>query len=227
MNIMRINIKTTPNNSPVSMDYQYLITGALHKWLGENEYHDNLSLYSFSGLSGGKMLNGKLDFTEGASFFISSWNTDLLKELISGMNKDPYMFSGMEIEQVWIAENPDLSNKDYFYLASPVYIQRIEENGNKKFFYYNDKESSALMVETLKTKMKDAGLPEDDSLSIAFDQSFNKKKIKMVTYMHRDKPFHMKVNWCPVIIKGRPETKIFAWNVGIGNSTGIGLGALK
>jgi hypothetical protein len=36
----------------------------------------------------------------------------------------------------------------------------------------------------------------------------------------------MRVNKCPVIIKGRPETKSFAWNVGIGNSTGIGLGAI-
>jgi CRISPR-associated endoribonuclease Cas6 len=36
-----------------------------------------------------------------------------------------------------------------------------------------------------------------------------------------------KANWCPVIIKGRPETKLFAWNVGLGNSTGIGFGAIK
>jgi CRISPR/Cas system endoribonuclease Cas6 (RAMP superfamily) len=35
------------------------------------------------------------------------------------------------------------------------------------------------------------------------------------------------VNWCPIIIKGKPETKLFAWNVGLGNSTGIGFGAIK
>jgi CRISPR/Cas system endoribonuclease Cas6 (RAMP superfamily) len=29
-----------------------------------------------------------------------------------------------------------------------------------------------------------------------------------------------------VIIEGKPETKLFAWDVGIGNSTGIGFGAI-
>ena len=36
-----------------------------------------------------------------------------------------------------------------------------------------------------------------------------------------------KASWCPVIVEGKPETKAFAWNVGLGNSTGIGLGAIK
>jgi CRISPR/Cas system endoribonuclease Cas6 (RAMP superfamily) len=30
-----------------------------------------------------------------------------------------------------------------------------------------------------------------------------------------------------VIIKGTPEQLAFAWNVGLGNSTGIGFGALN
>lgn len=36
-----------------------------------------------------------------------------------------------------------------------------------------------------------------------------------------------KASWCPIRIIGNAETKLFAWNAGIGNSTGIGFGAIK
>ena len=32
---------------------------------------------------------------------------------------------------------------------------------------------------------------------------------------------------CPLIIIAKPETIAFTWNVGIGNSTGIGFGAIS
>lgn len=44
----------------------------------------------------------------------------------------------------------------------------------------------------------------------------------MVTY----RGIGNRANMCPVIIDGRPETKAFAWEVGIGNSTGIGFGSI-
>lgn len=69
--------------------------------------------------------------------------------------------------------------------------------------------------------MREAGL-EDDTLDIRFDTSYNKKKLKLVRYHG----IGNKASICPVIIKAKPETKLFAWNVGLGNSTGIGFGAI-
>lgn len=46
---MRIHLATTPNDKPVSFDYQQKLVGVLHKWLGgDNNEHGNMSLYSFS-----------------------------------------------------------------------------------------------------------------------------------------------------------------------------------
>ena len=66
-------------------------------------------------------------------------------------------------------------------------------------------------------------LEGDNDFEIYFDASHTKAGTKLVNY----KGIMNRASWCSVIIKGSPETKLFAWNVGIGNSTGIGFGAIK
>lgn len=70
--------------------------------------------------------------------------------------------------------------------------------------------------------MREAGLPEDDTLRVEFDISYSKKKKKMVT-IHGIKSI---ANMCPVITHGTQTSKRFAWVVGLGNGTGSGYGAL-
>jgi CRISPR-associated endoribonuclease Cas6 len=70
-------------------------------------------------------------------------------------------------------------------------------------------------------KLAVAGLPQD--ISIAFDRTYHKAKTKLVSI----KGIQSRANECPVIIKGAPELINFAWNVGIGHSTGSGFGALN
>lgn len=87
---------------------------------------------------------------------------------------------------------------------------------------YDDPRANVCLQETLQTKMKKAGL-SDESLSISFDLTYLKAGTKKITYNGVEN----RASWCPVIIEGNPETKLFAWNVGLGNSTGIGFGAIK
>ena len=75
--------------------------------------------------------------------------------------------------------------------------------------------------------MEKAGLPIDNSLDIEFDLTYLKKCTKKFNYKKGKHVIENIASWCPVIIQGKPETKVFAWNVGVGNSTGIGFGALK
>ena len=70
--------------------------------------------------------------------------------------------------------------------------------------------------------MKIAGLIDDD-IKLRFDTSYPKARTKLLTYNN----VKNRASWCPVIIEGKPESKLFAWNVGLGNSTGIGFGAIK
>lgn len=51
---MQIHLKITESDKIIPFNYQPILTGAIHKWIGKNEIHDELSLYSFSWLNGGE-----------------------------------------------------------------------------------------------------------------------------------------------------------------------------
>lgn len=219
---MRIHLKTTANTSPVPFNYQQKLVGTIHKWIGNNSIHDNISLYSFSWLNGGRKAENALDFSNGASMFISFYDETIIKQIIKSILDEPEMFCGMRVINIGLVKSPDFTNCDYFLCASPIFIKHKLADGTIKQYDFNDAECGMLMKQTLITKMQKAGLDIDETLDIQFDQSYAKKKTKLMRYRH----IGNKANLCPVIIKGKPETKLFAWNVGIGSCTGIGFGAI-
>lgn len=220
---MRIILNTTPNDKIIPFNYQKYLIGVLHKWLGENGIHDNISLHSFSWLKEGEIQKNGFDFRSGAEWFISFHKEDYVKQIVKSILEKPDMFFGMRVSDIQIDSKQHWDNGEYcFRLASPVLIKRSIDFNNIKFYTYEDAECGSLMTETLKNKMRVARLPEDETLSVEFDMSYNNKKIKLVD-IHRIKN---KCSMCPIIIKGKPESIAFARNVGIGNSTGSGFGAI-
>lgn len=220
---MRLHLKSSPNSRIVPFDYQKNLVGVLHKWIGSNEIHDLISLYSFSWLHDGVARFGGLDFGNGSSWFLSFHDEAKLKQVLLSILKDPEMFYGMKVTDVSIEETPDLTERELFYLASPVLIKyRNQKEGKITHYTYEDIQSSDLLKSTLLHKMEIAGLPLDNSLEIYFDNTYKHKKIKYVNYRN----IRNKASMCPIYIKGKPDTKAFAWNVGIGNSTGVGFGSI-
>ena len=219
---MRIHISTTKNTSLVPFDYQQKLVGTIHKWIGPNSIHDRISLYSFSWLKGGEMKANALSFPNGATMFLSFYDDDTMKQVVRTILDDPQMFCGMSVVNITIDDVPLLEDRETFYCASPIFIKRKLENGSTKQYTYEDEQSGLLLKETLLSKMREAGLEEDETLEIRFDTSYNRKKVKRVRYHG----IGNKASLCPVVIKAKPETKLFAWNVGLGNCTGIGFGAI-
>ncbi len=219
---MRILISIDAQGRGIPFDHQPLLVGTIHKWLGRNNVHGQVSLYSFSRLMGGKRSGEVLKFDRNASMFFSSHEPEITKRLVQGIMDDKTMFHGLEVNEVQLINDHDLSNQELFYPCSPIFIKR--RNGEKiDHILYDDPKAGEYLKETLNTRMKEAGLEEDDSLEISFDQTYRRASSKLVNYNGTMN----KCSWCPVIIKGKPETKLFAWNVGLGNSTGIGLGAIE
>jgi len=218
---MRIHLKTTNTNELIPFNYQNILTGALHKWIGVNEVHGSLSLYSFSWLNGGKAIKGGLSFENGAYFFISVHDHVLLKQIIKGVRDFPEISNGLVVKEIIIQDSPRFGGIHTFMAASPILIKRSID-GHEKHFDFNDKESSVLLTETLKNKLRKAGMDDNDVL-VEFDRNFKNPKTKVIYY----NKIGNKVNFCPIIVKGSSEQVQFAWDVGIGNSTGIGFGAIK
>lgn len=219
---MKLILSLSRNESTVPFDYQQRLTGVIHRWLGVNELHDKISLYSFSFLLGGTITKNGFDFKNGAKWAISFFEDKYTKQLIASILESPEVICGMYVQDIVIAETSYRENEGLFLLNSPICIKRTDSNRKIKFYTFEDSESGNLMRETLLHKMQEAGLEKDDSLSIEFDLTYAKRKTKLIT-IHGIKN---KCSMCPVFIKGKPETISFALSVGIGNLTGSGFGSI-
>lgn len=218
---MRLHLTISKNKLIVPYDHIPVLVGTLHKWLGQNEWHNQISFHSFSWLKGAERGNDGLYFQRGAEWFISSFDKEFIKRLIVGIQDDPIINYGLMVKSITIQEDPRFTESHVFTLASPVLIKR-REGERIKHYIFSDKEAGDLLTETLITKLKKAGL-NYDGVQISFDLSYHSPKTKLVNY----NGIGNRASFCPVTIKGTPEQIAFAWNVGIGNSTGIGFGALN
>ncbi len=221
---MRIYLQITPNNETVPFNHLPVLAGVLHKWLGPNEVHDGLSLYSFSWLQGAQSTPRGLRFPQGATWFISAIDGDFLSRSIHGILADPYLRWGMQVEQATLEAPPAFTDQSEvrFLLASPVFIKRKLPDGSDKHYLYTDSESDDFLTETLQHKLRVAGLTAEGAAA-RFDHTYPKAKTQLLVY----RGIENKCSYCPVWVKGSGEQLAFVWTVGMGNSTGVGFGALR
>ncbi|MCB9355065.1 MAG: CRISPR-associated endoribonuclease Cas6 [Saprospiraceae bacterium] len=220
---MRLLLNLSANRTPVEFNHLHILAGALHKWLGPNEEHDGLSLYSFSWLQGAQAGAGGLHFPKGARWHISAVDGDFLARSIQGIFRDPGIRWGMEVKQCEIVAPPVFpdSGEVRFRCASPIFIKRSLPDGEEKHYLYTDPDSDRLLTETLQHKLRAAGL-DDSGVSVRFDREYPKAKTQKV--MYRD--IGNMANYCPVFVRGTGEQLAFAWTVGMGGSTGVGFGGV-
>ena len=216
---MRIHLKFSPNTEPVPFNYQGHLVQKFHEWLGENIVHNELSLYSLSWLWGSKPTKKGFNFRNGADWFISAYDDKIIKKLIDSVMKNPTFAFGMSVQELTMQMTPTFQEKTHFRVASPVFIKRNIDD-EQKYFYHSDAEANQLLTETLQNKLKEAKLNTD--VQVRFDENYRNPQIKGMVYKGNRK----KGSMCPVIVEGSTEAVAFAWNVGIGNGTGIGFGSL-
>ncbi len=229
---MRLHFTLSPNTKPVPFAYQHWLTGVFHKWLDDNDLHDKISLYSLSWLDGSRRVVNRLEFPNGAKWFVSFYEDEYVEKLVNGALRDPEMFCGMRVLQIRQQTTPDFGTRYRFKVASPVFAKgKQPANGKPPHHYlYNEPETDAILTATLIHKMDVANreanelkfTDEDKQVKVAFDREFANPKIKLV----RIKDIDHKASICPVIVEGTEKAVQFAWNVGIGNSTGSCFGAL-
>lgn len=219
---MRIYLKISAKGITIPYDHQPRLVGVIHKWLGkENNEHGNLSLYSFSRLENAKAKKNGLYFEKDSSFFFSSHDDQLIKTVLDGILKDPVLFNELKVKEAIIQEEPIFDNVEFFQIASPILIK--SRNGLKTdHLMFNEQKANEIMKSVFIRKMELAGI-ENEEFSIEFASDYQRAGTKMINYNN----VQNRANWCPVIIKGSSKIKAFAWNVGLGHSTGIGFGALK
>jgi CRISPR-associated endoribonuclease Cas6 len=179
---MRLRFTLSPNTVPVPFAYQHWLTGVFQKWLGNNNLHDRISLYSLSWLDGSRRVANRLEFPHGASWFVSFYEDEYVERLVNGAWNDPEMFCGMRVLQIRQQAAPDFGTKYKFKVASPVFAKgKQPENGKQPHHYlFNEPEADEILTKTLVHKMDAANnqLSEprftdaDKQVKVGFDREF-------------------------------------------------------
>lgn len=221
---MRLNLRLSPNTEPVPFDHLHQLTGALHKWLGENDVHDGLSLYSFGWLAGAKPVSGSLQFPGGSEWSVSFWNDELSDHLRLGIRQDPTVLSGMRVYEIREQITPGFGPAARFAVDGAVLTRCNRDDGGRDHLTFRDPDADESLTRTLRRRLETAGLKGDHlDASVRFDRDYEKARTKLVTL----KGIRYRTSECPVIVEGTPEAVQTAWLVGVGELTGMGLGALK
>ncbi len=223
---MRLNLRLTGNIDPVPFDHLHQLTGALHKWLGEqNPEHDQVSLYSFSWLGGGKPLSkDTLTFPRGATWFLSFHDPQATRRVLDGILRDPEIAYGMRVFEVQEQAVPHFSGCYRFKVAGPVLARARREGGGRDYLLWDDPRADEALTRVLRHKLEIAGFTDEHlDASVQFDQTYQGARTKLVTI----KGISHKASLCPVVVTGTPDAVRFAWEVGVGELTGSGFGALR
>jgi len=121
---MRVYIQLSENDKIIPFNYQHLLTGVIHKWLGkDNKFHGKSSLYTFSWLQNTIATKEGINLKKGAYFFISAYDVDFIKDIIRGLLADPEMFNGIQAVDVQIQQAPEFHDETTFVMASPILLK--------------------------------------------------------------------------------------------------------
>lgn len=219
---MRIYLRLSRNSKLIPFNYQELLTGTIHKWIGRaNEVHGKSGQYSFSWLQNTVANKNGINLEQDAYFFISSWNVEFIKRIVGNILNDPTLFNGVTVYDVQIQDTPTFTGTERLLMASPVLL-KLKEGEQIRHVTLDDDDFEQVLTDSLKRKLEKVGLPSD-GVEIRLDPDTNFRQTKLVVY----KGIKNRTSLAPITIKGTQEQIAFAWNAGLGNSTGIGFGALK
>ena len=222
---MRLHLYLSASQA-IPFDYLPTLKSAFHRWVGHNEaLHAGLSLYSYGWLHGGRAGRSGIRFAEGASWFISAPDETLIHELVSGVVRAPNLDLGLAVRDVRLQRAPEfVAGEQPFRVASPVFIKHETERGKPADHLLPGHElADELLTATLRHKLRQTSL-DDTGAAVRFDPAhIATAKSKLFQY----KQVQCRGSICPVLVSGSAEQIGFAWEVGVGHSTGIGCGALE
>lgn len=219
---MRIYLRLSQTEELLPFNYQELLTGVIHKWIGKNnDIHGKPNQYSFSWIQNTIAEKGGLKLKNEAYFFISSYDESFIKNLIKGIMKDPDMFLGVSVIDIQIQNIPNFAPVQEFLMASPVLL-KVKEDNQIKHVTIDDDSFEEVLTQSLVNHLNRANIGSD-GVRVIINPKSSYRSTKMVTY----KGIKNKSSLVPIVIEGNQEQIAYAWCNGLGNSTGIGFGALK
>lgn len=222
---MRVILNLSESLEIVPYTYKERCTDFLHDCVPLGDLHGGPSLFSFSNLRGDAKCSAEgINFPYGAQIFYNFHSKEAAELFVKGVKRSPYFGFGMRVKSVFIQQNPSFefhADGVVFKTTSNVLVKsKKEDSKGYEFLFAGDPKANVIMTRILNNKAKLAGIEHIGR--VFFDPTYKRTKLKAWNY----KGIVNKTSACPIVVQGHPEILEFAWNVGVGNSTGIGFGAL-
>lgn len=217
---MRLKIFLTMPTEKVPVNNLDMLISFIHKCLGKNnKYHDAFSKYCISSLQGGKLdKDGFLSFDNSEPYIIvSSIDNEFIETFVKGLYETKATVMSMSFNRL---EIPPLTIQKYYdnvMTISPILLK----NKSDRKITFEDPEWLDLLNQKTVAKLKNVGI-EDPTFKIEL-RSPDKAKRKLVWVGDVFNPSSM----VSLKITGTKKAREAVYNMGLGNSTGCGFGAVK
>ena len=218
---MRVLFYFTKPTGEVPVNNQDKMNSYIHSCLGSNnKYHDTFSDYSISSLQGGRLTDkGTLSFENSEPYIVvSTLNEKFLNDIMLGIMASQKEVMTMKFDHCEVADFKPHKFFDKVISISPILLK----DKNDKKIVYQDAGWLERLNEQSIAKLGHMDII-DPTFKIEFsgDQKRAKKKLVYVgTVSNPCSSVRLKVS-------GTKEARTAIYNLGLGNSTGCGFGAVK
>lgn len=212
------NLSKDKNENIIPFINQKELNKFIYRTLGDgNKYHDAFSDYSISSIQGGKFFDkNHIIFLNRPYIYVSSKNIDFLTTLTDNIEKRKYNFFNHYFDEIEI-ENFRLNEYcDKVNTLSPILLKR-----NDIKITFHDENFIESLKDNCVAKLKHFNI---------FDNSFNIEMINVDKAKKKLIVVGNTFNICSMIrmkIYGKRKTREILYDLGLGNSTGCGFGAVE
>lgn len=227
--------------APLRLEHEHnRLCGFLNKIFGEkNKQHDGESPYTIA------ILKRKFNRRDGVVFEdnsakirITSIYYEIIESLLRGLDrqrniphKDRASLSGMYVTSANLEEIPKLTpfNGDEYLLSllSPILLQDSKRRGTNKPLYITHKHDDFGDYLQSQTKRKLESLGFDSDIQINLDGTFQGRSLRVDKRKINNHIVYCSNNGLLRIRAKDPESIRALMAVGVGNSTGMGFGAIS
>ena len=217
---MRLKLKFSESKIPFTYPTQNAVNSCIHRILGENnKYHNSFSNYCVSSLFGGVIVDNKMTYPNGAHFYVSSLDEELIEKIMFSVINGNVEMCDMKLIGIDI-ENFNLHNDyDIIRTISPILLK-----DNENIITYQDSDFIKVLTEKSKSKLLKNGFSENDVKTLKIEPfHFENARLKFP----KVKNVVNKSSQVMLLVRGKKEMRLALYKMGLGKSTGCGFGAIE
>lgn len=218
---MRIILKFKETVVPFSEPTQNYVNGMIHTILGkDNPYHDNFSNYSVSFLRGGKLTSEGLIYPDGGKLYISSPDETFIETiLINIIHNRSLKLRDMPLISYEVCDIRVNNKYDVIETLSPILLKT-----KGKRITFKDNEFITILEQQCISKLTKNGLTHTDLKGFTIKPfHFENAKVQLPKIKNVVNPS----SHVMLVVEGTAKARKMIYEMGLGNSTGCGFGAVK